>query len=206
MVLSKMKATDPPTNIAVVRSTFSTWSISTMPEKDRSRECSTICFWSYSTDTKLNGSNLWTGEVTELLIDKQLLPDPQHSPTVTGAPCKSENEWLKVWFPFRALTGDQWVLFEVVRQHQAKEDREAQDKEVPGGVEVDKLQVGQSHCCNHTKQGAEQRSQDWVRQRGKEGTEFTHEPQQQHHGSSILDYTPAAHLENQLRLLKHLFK
>lgn len=37
IVLSKMKATDPPTNMAVVRSTFNTWSISTMPEKYEER-------------------------------------------------------------------------------------------------------------------------------------------------------------------------
>ena len=73
-----------------------------------------------------------------------------------------------------SLTCDQRVLFEVARQHQTEEDGEAQDKEVPGGVEVDKLQVGQSHCCDHTKQGAEQSSQDRVRKRGKQGTEFTH--------------------------------
>ncbi len=35
IVLSKMKATEPPTNMAVVRRTFNTWSISTMPEKDK---------------------------------------------------------------------------------------------------------------------------------------------------------------------------
>lgn len=33
IVLSRMKATEPPTNMAVVRSTFNTWSISTIPEK-----------------------------------------------------------------------------------------------------------------------------------------------------------------------------
>lgn len=33
MVLSKMKATEPPTNMAVVRRTFNTWSISAIPEK-----------------------------------------------------------------------------------------------------------------------------------------------------------------------------
>ena len=31
MVLSSTNATDPPTNMAVVRRTFSTWSTSTMP-------------------------------------------------------------------------------------------------------------------------------------------------------------------------------
>lgn len=74
------------------------------------------------------------------------------------------------------LTGDQRVLFEVARQHQTEEDGETQNKEVPGGVEVHKLQVGQSHRCDHTKQGAEQSSQDRVRQRGKQGAEFTHKP------------------------------
>lgn len=33
IVLSKMKATEPPTNMAVVRRTFNTWSISAIPEK-----------------------------------------------------------------------------------------------------------------------------------------------------------------------------
>lgn len=94
------------------------------------------------------------------------------------------------------LTCDQRVLFEVAWQHQPKEDREAQNKEVPGGVQINKLQVGQSHCCDHTEQGAEESSQDRVRQRGKQGAEFTHKPQQQHHGSSILDHTSAAHLED----------
>lgn len=98
---------------------------------------------------------------------------------------------------FPPLTGDQWVLFEVARQHQTEKDGEAQDKEVPGGVEIDKLQVGQSHSCDHTKQGAEQSPQDRVRQGGKEGAEFTHKPQQQHHGSSILNHTSAADLEEQ---------
>lgn len=69
--------------------------------------------------------------------------------------------------PSPPLTGDQWVLFEVARQHQTKEDRETQNKEVPGRVEVNKLQVGQSHRCDHTEKGAEQCSQDRVRQRGK---------------------------------------
>lgn len=65
------------------------------------------------------------------------------------------------------LTGDQWVLFEVAWQHQTEEDRETQNKEVPGGVEVNELQVGQSNCCDHTKKGAEESSQDRIRQRGK---------------------------------------
>lgn len=74
------------------------------------------------------------------------------------------------------LTGDQRVLFEVARQHQTEEDGETQNKEVPGGIEVHKLQVGQSHRCDHTEQGAEQSSQDRVRQRGKQGAKFTHKP------------------------------
>jgi len=35
IVLSKMKATEPPTNMAVVSSTFNTWSTPSMPEKDK---------------------------------------------------------------------------------------------------------------------------------------------------------------------------
>lgn len=62
------------------------------------------------------------------------------------------------------LTGDERVLFEVAWQHQAKEDGKAQNKEVPGGVEVHKLQVGQSHGRDHSKEGAEQGSQDGVGQ------------------------------------------
>lgn len=38
IVLSKMKATEPPTNMAVVSRTFNTWSISAMPEKDKERQ------------------------------------------------------------------------------------------------------------------------------------------------------------------------
>jgi len=97
------------------------------------------------------------------------------------------------------LTGDQWVLLDVARQHQTEEDGETQDEEVPGGVEVHKLQVGEPHGCDHAKQGAEQSSQHRVGQRGKQGTEFTHKPQQQHHGGSILNHTPAAHLEDRQR-------
>lgn len=113
----------------------------------------------------------------------------------------------KPWFVYYTegssvslLTGDQRVLLEVARQHETKEDGETQNEEVPGGVEVNKLQVGQSHRCDHTKQGAEQGSQDGVGQRGKQGAEFTHEAQQQHHGSSILNHTSAAHLEDQSKI------
>ncbi|TNN66859.1 hypothetical protein EYF80_022928 [Liparis tanakae] len=56
--------------------------------------------------------------------------------------------------------------------------------------------VGEPHGGDHAKQGAEQSSQHRVGQRGKQGAEFTHKPQQQHHGSSILNHTPAAHLED----------
>lgn len=38
IVLSKIKATEPPTNMAVVRRTFNTWSISTMPEKKKEKQ------------------------------------------------------------------------------------------------------------------------------------------------------------------------
>lgn len=76
-----------------------------------------------------------------------------------------------------SLTSDERVLFEVAWQHQAKEDGKAQNKEVPGGVEVDKLQVGQSNCRDHSKERAEQSSQDGVGQRRKQGTEFTHQAQ-----------------------------
>lgn len=37
IVLSKMKATEPPTNMAVVRRTFSTWSISMIPVQEGKR-------------------------------------------------------------------------------------------------------------------------------------------------------------------------
>lgn len=74
------------------------------------------------------------------------------------------------------LTSDQRVLFEIAGQHQAKEDGEAQNKEVPGGVEVYKLQVGQSHSCDHPKQGTKQCPQDRVRQGGEQRAEFTHQP------------------------------
>lgn len=93
-----------------------------------------------------------------------------------------------------SLTGDERVLFEVAWQHQAKEDGKAQNKEVPGGVEVDKLQVGQSNGRDHSKERAEQGSQDGVGQGRKQGAEFTHEAQQQHHGGAVLNHTSAANL------------
>lgn len=92
------------------------------------------------------------------------------------------------------LTGDERVLFEVAWQHQAKEDGKAEDKEVPGGVEVHKLQVGQSDGRDHSKEGAEQSSQDGIGQGRKQSAEFTHEAQQQHHGGSVLNHTSAANL------------
>ena len=95
------------------------------------------------------------------------------------------------------LTGDQRVLLQVAGQHQAEEDGEAQHKEVPGGVEVHELQVGQAHGGDHPEQGAEQRPQDRVGQRGEERTEFTHKPQQQHHSGAVLDHASAANLEDQ---------
>lgn len=73
------------------------------------------------------------------------------------------------------LTGDERILFEVAWQHQAKEDGKAQNKEVPGGVEVYKLQVGQSDGCDHSKEGAEQSAQYGVGQGCKQSAEFTHE-------------------------------
>lgn len=98
---------------------------------------------------------------------------------------------------FSPLTSDQRVLFEVAREHQSKEDGKAQNKEVPGGVEVYKLQVGQPHGSNHTKQGTEQSTQHRVRQRGKQSAEFTNQSEQQHHGCPVLDHASAAHLEDQ---------
>lgn len=42
-----------------------------------------------------------------------------------------------------------WVCVQVAGQHEAREHGEAQHKEVPGGVEVHTLEVGQAHGRYH---------------------------------------------------------
>lgn len=42
-----------------------------------------------------------------------------------------------------------WVCVQVAGQHEAREHGEAQHKEVPGGVQVHTLEVGQAHGRYH---------------------------------------------------------
>ena len=47
------------------------------------------------------------------------------------------------------------ILLDPLRQHQGEEERESEDEEVPGGVEVNELEVGETHSSDHTKHHTE---------------------------------------------------
>lgn len=108
------------------------------------------------------------------------------------------------------------VRFQVCWQSETKEHGKPKNKEVPRGVQVHQLQVGEADSRDHTwtrnapssqwqehmqachllltKQRAEHSPQDGIRQRGKKSRELSHWSQDKHDGSSILHHASAANL------------
>ena len=52
------------------------------------------------------------------------------------------------------------VLLDPLRQGQGEEEGEAEDEEVPGGVEVDELEVGEAHGRDHAEHDTEDAAND----------------------------------------------
>ena len=62
------------------------------------------------------------------------------------------------------------VLLDPLRQGQGEEERETKDKEVPGGVEIYELKVGQTHSCYHSKHDTEDTTNNGTGDGQEQGT------------------------------------
>ena len=99
--------------------------------------------------------------------------------------------------------------------NQRKEDGESEHKQVAGGVEVDKLEVGQTHGGDHPEHDAEDAANYRARDGEEQGacnssiynyyghsrgwlglTELAEEPEHDHDGGAPLHHAPAAHLRH----------
>lgn len=79
---------------------------------------------------------------------------------------------------------------------QAEEQREAQHKEVPAGVEVDTLQVGQAHRRDHPEHDVKDPSDHGVGDGEEKGPELGEQAQEHHDEAGALDHPPAGHLRS----------
>lgn len=78
----------------------------------------------------------------------------------------------------------------------AKEEREANDKEVPGGVEADVLEGREANGGDHGKDNAEDAPNDGFRYGDEEGSNLAHHTTHQHDSCTVLHHTATAHLKH----------
>lgn len=63
------------------------------------------------------------------------------------------------------------------------------------------LEVGYSHCCDHSKHNKEHASNDWVWDGDKNCPKFSKDPQNDHQNSGHLENQSAANLQQNVMMV-----
>lgn len=88
------------------------------------------------------------------------------------------------------------------RQGNAHEEGKADDKEVPGRVEVHILQTRQSNWRDDAKHHTEHSTHHWFRDGDEHSSHFANHPKHDHDDSTHLHYTTAANLYHNIYFQK----
>ena len=82
--------------------------------------------------------------------------------------------------------------------HQREKERKSEDKQIPGRVQVDKLQVWEAHGGNHAEHDKEDAADDGVGYGEEEGSELAEHAKDDHDAGTSLDYTSASNLHKKI--------
>ena len=95
---------------------------------------------------------------------------------------------------YRKVNGKRRKLAYWIQQSEGEKEREAKNKEVSGGVEVNELEVREADCSDDPKHDGEDAPDDWVGDGDEECPKFADHTKAKHDEGGVLDDSPASHL------------